>query len=254
VVNGSPTKTEMVDASGGRSQITHITMALVVLLVLLFLTGPLSLLPNVVLSTIVFLIGLKLIDGQGMVELFRLQRNEFFIAALTVVTVAIAGVMQGIVLAVVLSLIDQVRHTYQVRTCLWAPDPDRSEGRHLQTVPVACGIFAAPGIVAYRFEANLFYANADHFKEEVMALIRGNQPAMKTLLIDASGIDDMDYSAAKTLLQLRGNLHDNGMTVAYVADARQLIHQLKTYGLGTDANRFPTVESALQTLRREVSM
>ena len=64
----------------------------------------------------------------------------------------------------------------------------------------------------------------------------------------------MDYSAAKTLLQLRDDLHECGMTVAYVADAGQLIRQLKTYGLGTEANRFNTLESALQALCGEISM
>jgi len=118
VVNGSPTKTEMVEEAGGRSQIAHLTAAAVVLLVLLAFTGPLSLLPTVTLSAIVFLIGLRLIDLQGMGDLYRLQRNEFVIASLTVVTVALVGVMQGIVLAVVLSLIDQVRHTYRPRTRL----------------------------------------------------------------------------------------------------------------------------------------
>ena len=130
VVNGSPTKTEMVDAAGGRSQLAHLTAAAVVLLVLLFFTRPLGLLPAAVLSTIVFLIGLKLIDWKGLRELWRLQRNEFVIALATVITVAQAGVMPGILLAVVLSLIEQVRHTYRPRTCLWAPRPDGSELAH----------------------------------------------------------------------------------------------------------------------------
>ena len=126
VVNGSPTKTEMVDAAGGRSQIAHLTTAAVVLVVLLFLTGPLSLMPAAVLSTIVFLIGLKLIDLAGLHELWRLRRAEFLIAFATVITVAQIGVMQGILLAVTLSLIEHVRHTYRPRTRLWAPNPEES--------------------------------------------------------------------------------------------------------------------------------
>src|SRR5262249_51549131 len=86
VVNGSPTKTEMVDEAGGRSQMAHLTTAAVVLVVLLFLTRPLGFLPNAVLSAIVFTIGVKLIDVKGMRELFQLQRNEFWIAVLTAAT------------------------------------------------------------------------------------------------------------------------------------------------------------------------
>ena len=248
VVNGSPTKTEMVDAAGGRSQITHLTTGIVVLLVLLFLTGPLALVPNVVLSTIVFLIGIKLIDVRGMAELYRLQRNEFVIAALTVLSVALVGVMEGIALAVILSLIDQVRHTYRARTCLWTPDPERPDGFHLQTVAIAPGVFAAPGILAYRFEANLFYANADHFMEEILALIQQNQPAIKGLVIDATGIDDIDYSAAKTLTQLRKELDGRALKLAVVVTSQHLMHQLRRYGLESATTNFHTVKKAVREL------
>ncbi len=248
VVNGSPTKTEMVDAAGGRSQITHLTTGIVVLLVLLFLTGPLALVPNVVLSTIVFLIGIKLIDVRGMAELYRLQRNEFVIAALTVLSVALVGVMEGIALAVILSLIDQVRHTYRARTCLWTPDPERPDGFHLQTVAIAPGVFAAPGILAYRFEANLFYANADHFKEEILALIQQNQPAIKGLVIDATGIDDIDYSAAKTLNQLHKELDGRALKLAVVVTSQHLMHQLRRYGLESATTNFHTVKKAVREL------
>ena len=248
VVNGSPTKTEMVDAAGGRSQITHLTTGIVVLLVLLFLTGPLALVPNVVLSTIVFLIGIKLIDVRGMAELYRLQRNEFVIAALTVLSVALVGVMEGIALAVILSLIDQVRHTYRARTFLWTPDPERPDGFHLQTVAIAPGVFAAPGILAYRFEANLFYANADHFKEEILALIQQNQPAIKGLVIDATGIDDIDYSAAKTLTQLRKELDGRALQLAVVVTSQHLMHQLRRYGLESATTNFHTVKKAVREL------
>ena len=248
VVNGSPTKTEMVDAAGGRSQITHLTTGIVVLLVLLSLAGALALLPNVVLSTIVFLIGIKLIDVRGMAELYRLQRNEFVIAALTVLSVALVGVMEGIALAAILSLIDQVRHTYRARTCLWTPDPERPDGFHLQTVAIAPGVFAAPGILAYRFEANLFYANADHFMEEILALIQQNQPAIKGLVIDATGIDDIDYSAAKTLKQLHKELVGRALKLAVVVTSQHLIHQLRRYGLESATTNFHTVKKAVREL------
>ncbi len=248
VVNGSPTKTEMVDAAGGRSQITHLTTGIVVLLVLLFLTGPLALIPNVVLSTIVFLIGIKLIDVRGMAELYRLQKNEFVIAALTVLSVALVGVMEGIALAVILSLIDQVRHTYRARTCLWTRDPERPDGFHLQTVALAPGVFAAPGILAYRFEANLFYANADHFMEEILALIQQNQPAIKGLVIDATGIDDIDYSAAETLTQLREELDGRALKLAVVVTSQHLMHQLHRYGLVSATTNFHTVKKAVREL------
>ncbi len=250
VVNGSPTKTEMVEEAGGRSQIAQLTAAGVVLLVLLFFTGPLSLLPGVALSAIVFLIGIRLIDLQGMRDLYRLQRNEFVIASLTVITVALVGVMQGIVLAVVLSLIDQVRHTYRPRTRLWCPDP---AGKGLQTVPVAPGVFAAPGIVAYRFEANLFYANADRFLEEILDLITLNASEVRALVIDATGIDEVDYSAAKTLLQLRQELSRRGILLTFVASSGHLLKVLARFGIPMDAPFHHSVKKAIRSLAQQLS-
>ena len=112
VVNGSPTKTEMVDEAKSRTQVAQMTTALVVLVVLLFLTKPLQYLPNAVLSAVVFLIGLKLIDIANMKEIWRLQKDEFSVAVATAVVVVCIGVEQGIVLAIVLSLLLHVRRHY----------------------------------------------------------------------------------------------------------------------------------------------
>ncbi|SBO41744.1 SulP family inorganic anion transporter [Cyanobium sp. NIES-981] len=248
VVNGSPTKTEMVDAAGGRSQLAHLSAAGVVLLVLLFFTRPLGLLPAAVLSTIVFLIGLKLIDWNGLRELWRLQRNEFVIAMATVVTVAQVGVMPGITLAVVLSLIEQVRHTYRPRTCLWTP---RRDGTGLHTVPVAPGVLAAPGILAYRFEANLFYANANRFTQEVLAMVNQPEAVIQGLVVDASGIDDVDYSAAKALLELRDLLMAGGVRSVLVTNSRAILEELKRFGLARGEHGmgiFSSVPEAIEAL------
>ena len=113
VVNGSPTKTEIVCSAGGRTQIAQITTAFIVLLVLLFLTAPLAYLPTAVLASVVFLIGIRLIDVKGMRRIFRLSRAEFIVAAITAIVVVFVGVEQGIGLAIVLSIIDHLRHSYR---------------------------------------------------------------------------------------------------------------------------------------------
>jgi SulP family sulfate permease len=104
VVNGSPTKTQMVESAGGRSQVAQMTTCLVVVLVLLFLTGPLAYLPEAALSAVVFLIGLELVDISGMKRILAQRPWEFWVALITALVVIFAGVEQSIVLAVVLSL------------------------------------------------------------------------------------------------------------------------------------------------------
>jgi len=113
VVNGSPTKTQMVDNAGGRSQMSNLACAAVVLLVLLFLTGPLALMPSAVLAAIVFLIGLELVDVAGLRRVLQARPIEFWVALSTAAVVVVAGVEQAIVVAMALSLISHTRHGYK---------------------------------------------------------------------------------------------------------------------------------------------
>jgi MFS superfamily sulfate permease-like transporter len=247
VVNGSPTQTEVVDEAGGRSQIAHFTTATIVLVVLLFFTKPLGFLPLVFLSAIVFMIGLKLVDIRGLRELYRLQRDEFRVAVAISAVVVGAGVMPGIVAAVALSLLDYVRHSYRPRTRLLVPDGAGG----WKAVPVARGVLAAPGVVAYRFESDLFYANANGFMDEVFGLVSDAGSPVRWLIIDASGIDDIDYSAAKTLIRMRDDLERRGVRVRTVAASSDLQEAMARYGLGTEGETplYPTVADAVASIR-----
>ena len=249
VVNGSPTKTEMVDEAGGRSQVAHLTTAAIVLLVLLFLTKPLSLLPAAVLSAIVFMIGVKLIDVKCMLELFRLQRDEFVVALLTAIVVVFVDVMHGIIAAVVLSLIAHARNSYHLRTRVLTRSPN---GRWIEH-PVAPNMLAAPGIVVYRFEADLFYANAGRFTTEVLRLVNESTPPLRWVVVDASEINNIDYTAGKALLQLAAELDQRGVGFAAVALPTGVRHQLERYKAlrtrGAHREVFATVDAAIDALR-----
>lgn len=250
VVNGSPTQTELVDGAGGHSQLAHITTALVVVMVLLFLTRPLGFMPVAVLSAIVFLVGIKLVDVAGLKELYRLERSEFLIAISTATCVVLLSVMDGIAVAVLMSLVAHVRHTYRPRTSVLQRDSDG----HLLPTAVKPDVFAAPGIIVYRFEANLFYANAGRFMEEVMQLAERSQDTLRWMLIDASGINDIDYTAAKNLLQLREELAKRDIQLACVATSEGVLEELQRYRLqrpGAEAQTahiYHSVKAALKAL------
>jgi MFS superfamily sulfate permease-like transporter len=110
-------------------------------------------------------------------------------------------------------------------------------------------LLAAPGILVYRFEANLFYANADLFMEQCLALISAGKEPVRVLVLDASSIDDVDYTAAKMLLQLRTELAKRGVEVAVVTPHESMLQELGRYGLGTDRGRiYPTVDAAMAAL------
>lgn len=248
VVNGSPTKTEMVDDAGGRTQFTHLTAAAIVMLVLLFLTKPLSFLPAAVLSAIVFMIGVKLIDVKGMIELFRMQRDEFVVALLTVCVVVFVDVIHGILAAVALSLIAHARHSYRLRTRVLTRAPSGQWAAH----PVAPNVLAAPGIVVYRFEADLFYANAGRFTDEVLTLANEASPPLRWIVIDALEINSIDYTAGKMLIQLGAVLARHGVGIAVVAlpagvrDEIERYTSLRTEGIHREI--FASVDEAIQAL------
>ena len=216
VVNGSPTKTQIVDSAGGRTQLSLLVMAAIVLLVLLFLTGPLAYMPEAALSAIVFLIGVGLIDLAGMRRVFDQRRSEFWVALITTVTVVVVGVEQGILLAIALSLIDHTRHGYRPKNAVLVPSP--SGGR--QPEPVASAAQAVPGLIIYRFSHSLYYANCQQLSDEIAFLADTKDPPVRWLCLDASAVDDVDYSAAETLRSVHAKLkaRDIRLVVAEVMD------------------------------------
>jgi MFS superfamily sulfate permease-like transporter len=212
VVNGSPTKTAMVDTAGGRSQWSHLTTAAVVLMVLLFLTRPLSFLPNAVLAAIVFHIGVKLIDYRGLAEIQRSKPREFALALVTAATVVIFGVEQGIILAVVLSLLQHVRHSYRPQTGVLVHDA----ADHWQLEDPLPGKMAEPGMVIFWFGANLFYANVAFFAEQVHKLVDDSPSPVRWLVIDASAITSLDFSAGCSLAELQQDLAKADVVLALI--------------------------------------
>jgi SulP family sulfate permease len=191
-VNGSPTKTQMIDSAGGRSQLSLLFTGVIVLLVLLFLTGPLAYMPEAVLSAVVFLIGVGLIDIKGMRSIYAQARSEFWVALITALMVVFVGVEQGIILAIVLSLLDHVRRGYRPKNTLIAAA--ESGGWH--TSPVNSPVQYEPGLMVYRFSHSMYYANAQEFSDQVLELANGADPSLVWFCLDATAIDDVDYSAA----------------------------------------------------------
>ena len=195
VVNGSPTKTAIVDTAGGRSQVSQLTTVGIVLIVILFLTAPIGYLPNAALAAIVFSIGLKLIDIQGMMDVLKTHREEFYLTAIAAATVIFIGVKEGIIAAVMLSLILHVYHSYRPNSFVLIP----GENRYWQLVPPHPGAVSEPGLIIYRFSRDLFYANTTYFSEQVQSLVYGAPSPIRWFILEARAITEIDYSASQTI-------------------------------------------------------
>jgi sulfate permease, SulP family len=211
VVNGSPTQTAIADHVGARSQIAQLVLAGAVLLVLLLLSGELEYLPRCVLAAIVFTIAVGMIDVTSLRDIRRESPGEFYLAITTAVTVVAIGVEQGILLAIALSLFRHVRHSYRPHTVMFVPD---ATGRWVPG-PTTPGKVTEPGLIVYRFGADLFYANQDRFCDEVRALVKHAPTPLHWFIVDAAAITDIDYSAARSLRDLLDELASQKVGIVF---------------------------------------
>jgi sulfate permease, SulP family len=227
VVNGSPTQTAMVETSGGNSQMAHLSTALVVMLVLIFLTGPLQFLPVCVLGAIVFTIAVRLVDLRGLRDLRRKSPHEWILALGTAAFVVLFGVEYGILLALVLSLLQHVRHSYHPPVAL---KTQTAEGHWLMS-PVEPGEMAAPGLLVFWFGSDLFYANVDRFATQARKLATKSPSAVRWFVVDAGAITSVDYTAGATLKELDNDLERHGVALVFAHISESLKADLDRQGL-----------------------
>jgi high affinity sulfate transporter 1 len=227
VVNGSPTKTEMVASAGGRSQIAQLTTVAIVLVVILFLTGPLAFLPNAALSAVVFLIGVKLIDLKGLAAIYRQARSEFWIAIATSAVVVLVGVEQGIIFAMVLSLIDHTRRGYRPKNAVII----KSDDGGWRSKPITAPNQFDPGLVIYRFSHSLYYANTQRLSDEVAAIVDQSDPPLHWFCIEASAVDDIDFTAGYTLRSIHDQLKPQNIKLVFLLVEPNVRKELDRYGV-----------------------
>ena len=211
VVNGSPTQTAMMEGAGCRSQLAQVSTAVVVGVVLLCLTGPLQYLPTCVLGAMVFLVALRLIDFAELKNIRSESPQEYALAVMTAAVVVLVGVEEGIVLAMVVSLARVVRHGYRPHSGVLQANPDGS----WKLIPVGPNVVTEPGLVLYRFGAELFYANAGRFLEEVERVVQPMPSAVKWVVVDAEAMTHMDYTAARIVKRLKENLDKAGVELGF---------------------------------------
>jgi SulP family sulfate permease len=248
VVNGSPTQTAAGDRAGAMSQVAQLAATVVVVAVLLFLTGPLEYLPRSVLAAIVFTIAVGLIDTGGLADVRRESPGEFTLALVTAAAVALVGVEQGILLAIGLSLARHVRHSYRPHTSVLAPD---ASGRWVPQSAVA-GMETEPGLIVYRFGADLFYANEARFAGEIRGLIKDAPVPVRWLVVDAGAITDVDYSAARSVRELCDDLTRAGVGLVFARVRPYLKSDMDRHGITAvvgDEHIFETLHEGLAFVR-----
>ncbi len=246
-INGSPPRTAAGDGAHSSSQLVNIVMAVVVGLVLLFLTGLFEYIPSAVLDAVVFTIGILLIKWATLREVGRSSRAEFIVAMLTLVVVAFVGVEQGILLAIVVSLIDRLRRQYHPHADVLVSDG--SVAARLAPRIALRGALppgALDDVLVYRFGAPLFFANATFFAEQVRALRAGAKHPVRLMVLDCAAMDDIDYTGAQTMAELGRELRADGGELVVTEASDAALTMLQDSGAAADLSLVPRIEDAVR--------
>lgn len=227
-VSSSSSRTPAAEAAGAKTQLTGVVAAVLIGLVLLFFTGVMAPLPDATLAAIVMVAVIGLIDLPALRRLFDLNRSDFALAVAALLGVALIGVIPGIGVAVALSvgaLLWRAWHPYtavlgRIAGRKGYHDRDRHpEGRQV------------PGLVLYRFDAPLFFANADRFRTGVLEAIEQADPPVRRVVVAAEPITDFDTTAADVVLELLDQLDREDIGLSFAELKGPVKDMVERYGL-----------------------
>ena len=243
----SASRTTVNDQMGGKSQWVGLIAAALTIIFLLFLTPLLAPLPTVALGAIIIVASLGLIDIAAFRFLRQVRPAEFWLAVVAALGVLTVGVLAGILLAVVLSLILVLYRISRPHDAL-LDDVDAAGGTVYRGVTDKDTVMTEPGLIVYRFDAPLVFANAAYFTERLEALIANAGEGLKCVILDAEPISDFDSTAAEALEMLDADLERAGADL-WIARANGPLRQLLTAtGLTTrlgEEHIYPSVRAAV---------
>ena len=247
-VDASPPNTAIVAASGARSQLTNVLAAALVVAVLLTLTAPLSKLPEATLGATLVFIATKLFRVGELRKILRFDRLEFALAFTTLLVVALIGIEQGIVVAIVLSLADRTRRAARPRDTLLGREPGTD---HWIPVDVGRPAEQVAGVLVYLVYAPLWYGNADHIRLRLVQLIDAAAEPVHVVILDANAMSDIDYTGLQALRGLAAELDRRGVAIGVARASHLVHHELKHGALLTELGRdhlFASVDEAVTFL------
>ena len=209
-ISTSGSRTAVAEQSGAKSQLTGVVGAALVAVLLLFLSSLLSDMPQPTLAAVVIVAAISLMDLRVLAQVWSVRRSAVVISLVASAGVILLGVLQGIVVAVALAILLFFRRNWWPHGEVLGMTDDLEGWHSVDQFPSAR---QAPGIVVFRWEAPLFFANAGIFRKQVRELVRDHRPRFVVLQCEA--ITDVDVTAAEMLRQLDLELNDAGVHLAF---------------------------------------
>jgi high affinity sulfate transporter 1 len=244
-ISSSSSRTPVAEAAGARTQLAGVVGAIAIALLLLFAPALLQSLPNTALAAIVVASAIGLIEIADLRRIYRIQRWEFWLSMVCFAGVATFGAVPGIVIAVVIAVIEFLWDGWRPHSTVLGR-VDHVKGYHdVKRYPDAKLI---PGLVLFRWDAPLFFANAEFFSEQVLAAVESSPTPVRWLVVAAEPVTSVDVTAADTLAELDEKLHDAGVEMCFAEMKDPVKDKLKRFGLFSRFGEkmfFPTIEEAV---------
>ncbi len=245
-ISSSASRTPVAESAGAKTQLTGIVGAVAIALLLVVAPGLLRSLPQAALAGIVIVAATSLVEIRGVRRLFRIRPTEFWLSILCFLGVAILGVLPGIFVAIALAVGQFVQRAWRPHDAVLGRVAGYKGYHDLERHPEALQV---PGLILYRWDAPLFFANAGRFHDRVLRAVRHGGPDARWIVVAAEPITDIDTTAATMLVDLLEDLEVAGVHLAFAELKGPVWDQLEVYGLTErigEENRFPTLGTAVR--------
>jgi high affinity sulfate transporter 1 len=245
-VSTSSSRTAVAEQAGAKSQLTGLLAALLVLLMLLFVPGLVRNLPISVLSAVIIIAASTLLDVPALKHLWDNRKDEFIVAIICLLSVVLIGVLEGILIAVAVSILQLFLRTWRPQSAVLGK-PEEVRGYHdIRRYPQATLI---PGLLMMRWDAPLFFANANLFRRKVRDLLKQTEPPPQWIVLAAEPVTDVDTTAADMLVELDLELNAAGINLILAELKDPVKDKIERYGLYETIDRrhfYPTIEAAVE--------
>ena len=253
-VSTSGSRTAVAEQSGAKTQLTGIVAALLVLAMLLFVPGLVQNMPQSALAAIIIAASLSLFDVAELRHFWAVRKSEFTLAIISLLGVALVGVLQGIVIAVVLSIFQLFQKAWRPYMAVLAK-PEGIPGYH--DINHFVNSSQLPGLLMIRWEAPLIFANSTLFRKKLRILVAQNEPKPVWIIIAADAINEIDTTAGDMLVDLDQELNAAGIHLVFAELKTHVVEKVERYGLLETIDRrhfYPTIEVAVEEFQREVQI
>ena len=244
-ISSSSSRTPVAEAAGARTQLTCVVGALTITLLLLVAPNLLQHLPTTALAAVVIAAAIGLIETADLSRIYRIQRWEFWLSIVCFSGVAVLGVIPGIGLAIVIAIIEFLWDGWRPYSAVLGRARG-VEGYHdITRFPNARRI---PGLVLFRWDAPLFFANAELFKQRVLNAVAQSPTSVRWFVVAAEPVTSVDVTAADVLVELHQTLHDKGIELVFAELKDPVKDKLKRFELFAyfgEQSFFPTIDAAV---------